>query len=129
MKLEYNQVAKTLISLGIRFPSAGYTPDQLKLLAREWCEDLQGEMCAEDFDAAIKLVRKQVKFFPSVAEVIEAATSIKESNAPYFPAVAYHRPAKIEAYTEEDWQEANRVRLEMKPMLDSILKRIEEKGR
>lgn len=104
-------MAKTLIALSIRFPFAGYTPDQLRLLSREYHEDLVDEMCREDFDAAIRIVRKRAKFFPTVAEIIEACQEVKRS-VPGYASMPYYKEYDVQQYTEEEWQRSNKARIE-----------------
>jgi len=123
MKLDANHVAKTLIAMAIRFPSAGYTPDQLRLLSREYHEDLVDEMCKEDFDAAIRIVRKRAKFFPTVAEIIEACQEVKRST-PGYASMPYYKEYDVQEYTEEEWERSNKERL--KALARSVGTKIEE---
>lgn len=96
--------------MAIRFPFAGYTPDQIRLLSREYHEDLVGEMCQEDFNSAIRIVRKRAKFFPSVAEIIEACQEAKRSE-PGYASMPYYKEYEEQEYTEEEWEKSNKARL------------------
>jgi hypothetical protein len=109
--------------MAIRFPSAGYTPDQLRLLSREYHEDLVDEMCKEDFDAAIRIVRKRAKFFPTVAEIIEACQEVKRST-PGYASMPYYKEYDVQEYTEEEWERSNKERL--KALARSVGTKIEE---
>lgn len=122
MKLGANHVARTIISLAIRFPAAGYAPDQLRLLAREYHEDLVDEMCQEDFDAAIRIVRKRTKFFPTVAEIIEACKEVKQSE-PGYASIPCYRQYEAHEMTDEEWDESNRARIQA--LTRNVVKKIE----
>jgi hypothetical protein len=72
-------VKRAVYSWSIRFKSAGYGNDQLSRLSTEYLEDLQSEgVTLRQFEAAALSVRKRCRFFPSMADILDA---VKEYRA------------------------------------------------
>lgn len=63
-----------LVPLALHYPQAGHTPAQLSVLADDWCEDLADYPMPVLAEAARK-ARKQKRFFPPVAVMIEYGNS------------------------------------------------------
>ncbi len=73
MKLTYQEVQAVIGGWSIRYREAGYDPDQLEFLVEEYFEDLSDEQVTSgQFQAAIKIARRRCKFFPKVADILEA---------------------------------------------------------
>lgn len=78
-ELDLMTVKRAVYSWSIRFKSAGHTLDQLSRLSTEYLEDLQSEgVTLRQFEAAALSVRKRCRFFPSMADILEA---VKEYRA------------------------------------------------
>lgn len=72
-----------MISWSIRFKEAGYTPEQLKLLAVEYHQDLvEEQVTPAQFDEAAKIVRRRCKWFPKFAEIMEAVNEYRSKPRP-----------------------------------------------
>jgi len=66
-------VKRAVYSWSIRFRSAGYGNEQLARISTEYLEDLQSEgVTPAQFEAAAMAVRKRCRFFPSMADILEA---------------------------------------------------------
>lgn len=56
-----------------------YTVEQLKLLSREYFEDLQSEnVTSEEFEFASREARKRCSFFPKVADILSELNKKKK---------------------------------------------------
>jgi NADH:ubiquinone oxidoreductase subunit F (NADH-binding) len=59
-----------------------YTVEQIKLLSREYFEDLQSEnVTYEEFEIASREARKRCSFFPKVADILSQVDKIKKQQA------------------------------------------------
>lgn len=91
-------VKRAVYSWSIRFRSAGYGNEQLALLSQEYLEDLQAEgVTLRQFDAAARLVRRRSRFFPSMAEILDAVRECRGNPALMAPIDGSE--ARIEAHT------------------------------
>ncbi len=62
-----------LLKLVVHYPEAGHTGETIALISEDYFEDLTSEQVAlNQFQAAMKIVRKRCKFFPKVADILEA---------------------------------------------------------
>ena len=85
-ELTLSMVKKAVYSWSIKNREAGYTNDQLAFLSREYFEDLQSEgVTSRQFEAAEKDVRKRCRFFPKMADFLEAVQRVREKP----PAIEY----------------------------------------
>lgn len=91
-------VKRAVYSWSIRFRSAGYGPEQLAWLSDEYFDDLQSEYVTKaQFDAAARMVRKRCRFFPTMADVLEAVQEIRRN--PQLMAPVSSDVAQIEEHT------------------------------
>lgn len=78
-ELDLQTVKRAVYSWSIRFKSAGYMNEQLARISTEYLEDLQSEgVTLRQFEAAALAVRKRCRFFPSMADILDA---VKEYRA------------------------------------------------
>lgn len=64
-----------LTPLSLYFPQAGYSAAHLAALADDWCEDL-AEYSADVLVEAVKNLRRQEHFFPTLARMIDYAGEV-----------------------------------------------------
>ena len=73
MELTYQEVQETMAGWSIRYREAGYSPGQLEFLSEEYYDDLIDEsISSASFKVISRIVRKRCKFFPKVADILEA---------------------------------------------------------
>lgn len=71
------EVKRAVYSWSLRFRSTELDNNQLALLSREYLEDLHSEhVTSAVFDAAVKQVRKTCRFFPTMADIMDAVREI-----------------------------------------------------
>lgn len=71
--LDLLTVKRAVYSWSIRFKSAGYGNEQLAMISAEYLEDLHAEgVTLRQFGAAARMVRRRCRFFPSMAEILDA---------------------------------------------------------
>ena len=122
--LDLMAVKLAVYSWSIRFKSAGYANEQLARLSMEYLEDLQSEgVTLRQFEAAALTVRKRCRFFPSMADILDA---VKEYRANP-PAAAASGSLQIEDVTSKhditpEEAERNRKRIEL--ILKALKKRM-----
>lgn len=76
-KLTLNLVKKAIYSWDIRFPEGQRPSTILDFLSAEYFEDLQSEnVNAGQFMAACSIVRKQCRWFPKMADILDAVKSV-----------------------------------------------------
>lgn len=84
MELTYQEVQEVMAGWSIRYREAGYTPDQLEFLTDDYLEDLADEqVTSNQFQEAVKLVRKRCRFFPKVADILEAREKVCRNPSRY----------------------------------------------
>jgi hypothetical protein len=65
-------VLGVLCNLSLRYPEAGYSPEQLLVLSQGFFEDLSDECIDfESFSRYVRECRKTSKFFPKMKQIIE----------------------------------------------------------
>jgi len=72
MERTINQVRQILYALSLRNPEAGYTPNQIEILAQEYHEDM-GCISAEALQGAYLEIRQTFNRFPKYSELVEVA--------------------------------------------------------
>lgn len=112
--MDLQTVKRAVYSWSIRFKSAGYMNEQLARISTEYLEDLQSEgVTLRQFEVATLMVRKRCRFFPSMADILDA---VKEYRAK--PPVAASGALQIADTTSHhdltpEEIERNRERVEM----------------
>jgi len=67
------QVEMAVGNWKVRFREANHTPEEIVFIIAEYYEDLVDEKVSrKEFDHATKVVRRRCKFFPTVADILEA---------------------------------------------------------
>ena len=120
MELTHGTVLEVLCNLSLRYPEAGYSPEQLAAIADEYHEDLISEGINEElFVHAYKVCRRTNKFFPKVSEIIEIAN---EEKAQLFRCRQFNRTQiAFSGELSDDEKENNRIEFEK---LQSIIRNL-----
>jgi len=72
-------VLQVLCHLSLRYPEAGYSPEQLLVLAEGFFEDLTDEnISQEDFELFVRTTRKVCKFFPKMSDILDVRKKERE---------------------------------------------------
>ena len=72
-------VKRAVYSWSIRFRSAGYGNEQLALISKQYHEDLVDEgVTLKQFHVAERSVRKRCRFFPAMADILDAVKEYRE---------------------------------------------------
>lgn len=78
-KVTLQQVMKAVASWTLRFPETKYSPQQLKLIAQEYHEDLVDEhVTTGEFAEAAKEVRKRARWFPKMVDILGAVNERRQ---------------------------------------------------
>ena len=82
-KVTLQQVMKAVASWTIRFPETKYSPQQLKLIAQEYHEDLIDEhVTVDEFAEAAREVRKRARWFPKMVDILGAVNERRQRHEP-----------------------------------------------
>ena len=118
-QLSQEIVLDALVELASHYPAAGRTPNILRLVAPDICEDLRsvGVTTVQGLRAAIKEHRRASRFWPTSADLVQAYQNAVRSgalrtNAPALPEAT--RPTHI---TE---QQARRNQEHCRRVLDML---------
>lgn len=77
--LTVNQVYKGLMTLIPHYPEAGHNGKTLAAISKDYAEDLNDEqVTSRQFHEAIKIVRKTSKWFPKLADILDAVRQHRE---------------------------------------------------
>ena len=82
MKVSRSEIEKALIRLAAHFPEARHNGETIATLAEDWEEDLGVySISAATFHAALKVTRRECKFFPKISELLAACKTIDSFRA------------------------------------------------
>ena len=82
MELTKVDIDRGLAQLLPHFPEAGHNTATLRALSADWLDLLGGEDVSQaEFVAAIRQVKLKCKFFPKVADMMEAVRHMREHPA------------------------------------------------
>lgn len=77
-RLSIKLVDQVILSWSIRFKGSGKTPAELKLLVREYHEDLLAENFTDkSFVSAAKYARRKCTFFPTIPDLVSARAEVR----------------------------------------------------
>ncbi len=108
-RLDRNLVARVVATWNIRFREAKYAPEQLDLIAREYYEDLvELNFSNASFTRAAKHARKHCRFFPKIADLIDARVVIGNMDASNRAQIE-HLPDLSEEQMEENLKRVRQI--------------------
>lgn len=77
--MQVQAIQQAVLSWSVRWKEAGYTPEQLKFLIREYAEDLKDEyVSTKEFNYAVRSVRKSCTYFPKMTDILKAVNTYRE---------------------------------------------------
>jgi hypothetical protein len=71
------EVVIAITRLTVHFPNAKLDTGQMTILAEDWYEEFR-HLNSEQFQMAVKLTRSRCKWFPTIADVNEALSELRD---------------------------------------------------